>query len=134
MKKPSRKTTRKKPAARGATGRPGAPGPPGIEEVWRHVDRFCRALWNKHLDAEPPNTLAEAITTLRDEDVLPAHEANMMHTIRTLRNLLVHENVVFGEHETTIAQAAWEIVRAWAGRREKALWRRTMTLCGARTG
>ncbi len=117
-----------------AVGRTRTPAPPapaalGIEEAWRYVDRFCRALWVKHLDAEPPISLAESITTLRDRELLPAHEANMMHTIRALRNLVVHENLDFGEHETAIARAAWEIVRAWAEQREREAWHLTLKMC-----
>ncbi len=29
-----------------------------IEDAWRYVDRFCRALWVKHLESEPPQSLA----------------------------------------------------------------------------
>ncbi len=103
----------------------------GIEEAWRYVDRFCRALWNTHLDTGSPASLAEAITALRDEQIIPAHEANMMHTIRSLRNMVVHEDVDFGDHENAIARAAWEIIRAWGERHERALWRATMTMCTA---
>ena len=38
-----------------------------IEEAWRYVDRFCRGLWNKEMKTESPSSLADAITTLRDE-------------------------------------------------------------------
>ncbi len=103
-----------------------------IEDAWRYIDRFCRAVWGKHLDDDLPQSLAEIITTLRDEQLLPAHEANMMHTIRALRNLVVHENLEFGEHETTIARAAWHIVQDWAEGCERDLWRLTMTMCGGR--
>ncbi len=102
----------------------------GIQDAWRYVDRFCRALWVKHLQADPPSSLAEIITALRDEELIPAHHANMMHTIRTLRNQLVHENVDFGEHETTIAQAAWQIIRAWAESNEREAWKLAVTACG----
>ncbi len=104
----------------------------GIEEAWRYVDRFCRALWVKHMETNPPGSLAEAITALRDQELIPVHEAGMMHTIRALRNLLVHEDVVFGEHETTIARAAWQIVRAWADEREREAWRLTLSMCERR--
>ena len=124
------------PASRRATGggRTRTPAPPasaalGIEGAWRYVDRFCRALWVKHLKSEPPTSLAELITTLRDRELLPAHEANMMHTIRALRNLVVHENLDFGDHETAIARAAWEIVRAWAEQREREAWRLALKMC-----
>ena len=111
---------------------PAAPTLLGIEEAWRYIDRFCRVLWDKHLETEPPSSLAEIITALRDEEILPVHEANMMHTIRSLRNLVVHENLDFGDHEITIARAAWQIVRAWAQQREGELWRLTMRLCSRR--
>ena len=101
----------------------------GIEGAWRYVDRFCRALGVKHLESDPPTSLAELITTLRGRELLPAHEANMMHTIRALRNLVVHENLDFGEHETAIARAAWEIVRTWAEQREREAWRLTLKMC-----
>ncbi len=124
------------PVTRRATGggRTRTPAPPasaalGIEGAWRYVDRFCRALWVQHRKSEPPTSLAELITTLRDQELLPAHEANMMHTIRALRNLVVHENLDFGDHETAIARAAWEIVRAWAEQREREAWRLTLKMC-----
>ena len=100
-----------------------------IEDAWRYVDRFCRALWVKHLESEPPQSLAEAITQLRDEELIPTHEAGMMHTIRALRNQVVHENLDFGAYEITIARAAWEIVRAWAERQERKTWRLTLERC-----
>ena len=53
----------------------------------------------------------------------------MMHTIRSLRNLVVHENLDFGENETAIARAAWEIVRAGAEKREGEAWRLTLKMC-----
>ena len=119
---PRKKRTRKAPVPKSL----------GIEEAWRYVDRFCRALWNKHMETGPPTSLAEAITTLRDQELIPAHEANMMHTIRSLRNLVVHENLDFGDHETTLARVAWQIVRAWAEQREGEAWRLTVTMCARR--
>ena len=104
----------------------------GIEDAWRYIDRFCRAIWIKHLGNDTPSSLAEAITALRDEELVPPHEANMMHTIRSLRNMVVHEDVNFGEHENAIARAAWEIIRAWAERRERNLWSATASMCGRR--
>ncbi len=109
-----------------------APAPLGIEDAWRYVDRFCRALWVKHMETQPPASLAEAITVLRDEELVPAHEAGMMHTIRTLRNLLVHEVFVFGDHESMIVQAAWQIIRVWAEQEEEDAWRLAITMCTGR--
>ena len=130
--------TSPKPATKtkktGQTRRKAAPGPKdlGIEEAWRYIDRFCRALWVKHTHTDPPASLAEAITALRDREVIPAHEAGMMHTVRALRNTLVHEDVVFGEHETAVARAAWQIVRAWAEEREREAWHLALSMCDRR--
>jgi hypothetical protein len=129
-RKPSAKAAapRKKTTARKAA----SPPAPDIEEAWRYVDRFCRALWVKHVQSEPAGSLAELIIALRDRDVVPVHETNMMHTIRSLRNQVVHENVDFGEHETTIAQAAWHIIRAWAEATEAEAWLLTVNVCAKR--
>ncbi len=99
-----------------------------IEEIWRHVDRLCRAMWLSQFKEPAPSSLAEIISTLRDEQVVPAHEANMMHTIRAFRNLVVHEDAAFGKHETVIARAAWEIVGTWARRHKLAAWRQMLKL------
>ncbi len=132
-----KRSRKERPGRAGATRRSARARPPtptalGIEEVWRYVDRFCRAFWVKHMEGDPPSSLAEIITTLRDEQFLPGHEANMMHTIRSLRNMLVHENVAFGAHETTIARAAWQIIAEWAEQREGNLWRLTINMCAGR--
>lgn len=121
-----------KASKRGVKAPAPAPSDLGIEDAWRYVDRFCRAMWNKHVGDESPSSLAEAITALRDEELVPAHEANMMHTIRSLRNMVVHEDVDFGEHENAIARAAWAIIRAWGERRERDLWNATNTMCAQR--
>ena len=129
------KSTPKRPRKTAVKRKPKAPATPkdlGILDAWHYVDRFCRALWVKHLKADPPSSLAEIITALRDEELIPAHHANMMHTIRSLRNLLVHENVAFDEHETMIALAAWHIIREWAQKHEAEAWRLTMTVCERR--
>ncbi|TDJ07346.1 MAG: DUF4145 domain-containing protein [Deltaproteobacteria bacterium] len=100
-----------------------------IEDAWRYVDRFCRALWMEHMEEEPPHSLAQMITQLRDQELIPAHEAGMMHTIRAMRNHVVHENLEFGEYELTIARSAWEIVRTWAERQARKAWRLTLQMC-----
>jgi hypothetical protein len=129
--KPVRKTTKKaaKKTRKKATA---VPKDLGIEEAWRYIDRFCRALWVEHMHTDPPGSLAEAITAMRDQGLVPAHEAGMMHNIRAMRNMLVHEDVVFGEHETTIARAAWQIVRAWAVECEPEAWHLVSSMCDRR--
>jgi len=126
------RTTHKKKKKKTSRTTKSAPATLGIEEAWRYVDRFCRALWNKRMNGEQPASLAEIITTLRDQQLLPAHEANMMHTIRSLRNMLVHENVRFGEDEKVIVRAAWQIIRRWADRKERQAWQLTVDVCRAR--
>ena len=130
-RRPKTDPTARRAVSRGRTRVPASPTSTAleIEDAWRYVDRFCRSLWLKHLESEPPVSLAESITSLRDRELLPAHQANMMHTIRALRNFVVHENLDFGDHETTIARAAWDIVRAWAEKREREPWRKTLQLC-----
>ena len=97
-----------------------------IEEIWRRVDRLCRAIWSASYEDPAPSSLAEIIGTLRDEKVLPHHQANMMHTIRAFRNAIVHEDAKFGRHETVIARSAFEIVSAWARRDVSAAWRKML--------
>ena len=128
-RKPARtpRTSRAKKAA----GR-SRPALPDIEEAWRYVDRFSRALWVKHTQTDPPGSLAELIIALRERDLVPVHQTNMMHTIRTMRNQVVHENVDFGEHETAIAQAAWQIIRDWAEATEAEAWKLTVNVCTQR--
>jgi hypothetical protein len=134
---PKRASKKKKPAAtaparRKTAARKAPPPAPGIEDAWRYVDRFSRALWVKHTQTDPPGSLAELIMALRERDVVPVHQTNMMHTIRALRNQVVHEVVDFGDHETTIAQAAWQIIRAWAEATEAEAWKLTVNVCANR--
>lgn len=53
------------------------------------------------------------------------HQANMMHTIRGLRNAYVHEDIHMGQREMAIAQGAWDIIHEWAESHEGELGRRT---------
>ncbi len=121
----------KPPAKRPSTRRPSRSGL-SVEGAWRCVDRLCRAVWPRHHDDPPPQSLADLITTLRDEEVIPANEANMMHTIRSLRNLVVHESLEAGDHETTVAQAAWANVERWAQKQERQAWKAASAACSDR--
>ncbi len=96
-----------------------------IEAFRNHLDRFCKALAQKHKGPAGKNHLAALILALTDQGIVPMHQANMMHTIRSLRNAYVHEHIRMGSREMAIAQAAWDIIREWAEREEKELWRRT---------
>lgn len=112
----------------------GYPAPPtSIEALWKHLDRFCKALAGKHNISNGKNGLAALISTLTDNGAVPMHVANMMHTIRGLRNAYVHDDVPIGRRETVIAQAAWDIIREWAESHEGELWRRTRDTGGGAT-
>lgn len=131
--RPTAKRATTRPTSRGAARRASsAAADLSIEEAWRYVDRLCRAIWAHHRTDEPPQSLADVITTLRDGELVPAHESNMMHTIRSLRNLVVHESLRFGDHETTVSRAAWQIIRAWAQKQEREAWKATVAACGPR--
>jgi hypothetical protein len=114
------------PTARKKTTRKTAPKQLSIEETWRRVDRLCRAIWSAHYEDAAPSSLAVIISTLRDEKLVPHHEANMMHTIRAFRNIVVHEDANFGTHETVIARAAFEIIGTWAKRDARGAWRKML--------
>lgn len=99
-------------------------GPPvAIEHLYNQLDRFCKAVWAKHESTTAPDTLNALISTLSKHGIVPRHQANMMHTIRKLRNLYVHEHVGIGTKETVMVQAAWDIIREWAESHESELWR-----------
>jgi hypothetical protein len=127
-KKPARKKPARKKPARKSRKKLMASSL-SIEDAWRYVDRFCRVVWAQHNGEEPPKSLAALINALRDDGCVPPHEASMMHSLRVLRNFVVHENLDFGEHELAIARAAWEIVRAWAEQRERKAWQLALELC-----
>jgi len=96
-----------------------------IEALWKHLDRFCKALVDKHRISNGKKGLAVLISTLTDRGAVPMHQANMMHTIRGLRNAYVHDDMPMGKRETLIAQAAWDIIREWGESHEEELWRRS---------
>lgn len=100
-------------------------GAASIETLWKHLDRFCKALGNKHKISNGKNGLAALISAITDHGAVPMHQANMMHTIRALRNAYVHDGIPMDRRETVIAQAAWDIIREWAESHEGELWRRT---------
>ena len=90
-----------------------------------HETGASPVLVERHKLPNGKNGLAAVISALSDRGVVPMHEANMMHTIRGLRNAYVHEHFPMGTRETAIAQAAWDIIREWAELHEGELWRLT---------
>jgi hypothetical protein len=96
-----------------------------IEALRNRLDRFSKGLLEKSKVPSGKNGLAALISALSDLGIVPLHQANMMHTIRGLRNAYVHEHVPMKARETAVAEAAWDIIREWAELHEAELWRRT---------
>jgi hypothetical protein len=97
---------------------------PSIEAFRNHLDRFCKKLLENRPNSRR-NGLAALISELSDRGVVPLHQANMMHTIRALRNAYVHEHIDMGDRERTIAKAAWAIITEWAEKHQPEPWRLT---------
>jgi len=101
-------------------------GPLSIEDLRNQLDRFCKALSAKHKFAGTTDTLAARISALADRGIIPLHQANMMHTIRSLRNAYVHDHILIGPPETVIARTAWEIITEWAESHQPEVWHRVI--------
>lgn len=99
--------------------------PLDFREMRSRIIRFCRGLWKAKKKVEPRLSVTPLISALRDERLLPAHQANMMLTICGLRNVLEYEDVAFGHREHQVGQAAWSIIEDWANATEPDLWRPT---------
>lgn len=115
------------PAAR-ASDRPivsEAAGPRPLDRSWRHIDRFARRLWGAKMKEKAPMSLAAVLTRLRDDEIISSHAANMMHTVRGLRNEQVHGDSVFGRREYELAALAYGIVEEWAKSSYGSLWAET---------
>lgn len=84
-----------------------------IEKIRTQVVRICRQVWSDKKSGAPPHSISVVINSLRNENLLPSHQANMMLTLCNLRNAYIYESVELGNRETTIAANAWEIVSEW---------------------
>ncbi len=89
------------------------------------LDRFCTGLWEKRGSGQKPDGLAALIAELSDRGAIPMHQANMMHTVRALRNAYVHDHIRIGPREAAVLDGAWGIIHDWAEGCERGLWRRT---------
>jgi hypothetical protein len=112
---------RRQSRASSADGGSPAPSP---EEMRNQLDRFCSDLWEKRGSGPKPDSLAALIGGLSDSGAIPMHQANMMHTIRGLRNVYVHDHIRLGPREAAVLENAWGIIRDWAEDREGKVWRR----------
>jgi hypothetical protein len=90
-----------------------------IEKARTEIVRICRALWEKSIDAERPRGHAAIIIELRNQEIIPAHIANMMLTVSGIRNSHVYELLEIRERELAIATNAQSIIRDWCLERLK---------------
>ena len=91
-----------------------------VERMRTEIVHRCQELWGRARKETPPESVSAFITTLREDKVIPRHQANMMLTICNLRNVYVWDRVPFGDREKAVASAAWEIIDEWwKGRRGK---------------
>ncbi len=97
-----------------------------IESLYCHLDRFCKALFYNKKSVKESGNLTVLISELCDLGFIPPHEANMMHTIRKLRNTYVHEHISMGPNEIAIALGAWGIIKGWAESFEPEIWQQAM--------
>jgi hypothetical protein len=84
-----------------------------IEKARTEIVRICRALWEESIDAERPRGHAAIIVELRNQEIIPAHIANMMLTVSGIRNSHVYELLELRERELVIATNAQAIIRDW---------------------
>ena len=70
-----------------------------IEHALTEIVRMCHNVWNEHKHDFPPHSISLVINTLKSENILPSHQANMMLTLCNLRNVYVYENMQLGLRE-----------------------------------
>lgn len=84
-----------------------------VEHARTDVVRICSEIWRKHKQGPAPHSISVLINSLRADEFLPTHQANMMLTLCGLRNVYVYENVKIGPRETEIARRAASIIEEW---------------------
>jgi hypothetical protein len=85
-----------------------------VEGMRTAIVRICQELIKKNgMEPPPSRGVAALINMLKDENLIPRHQANMMMTICNLRNVYVWDGVLFGEREKAVATAAWGIIEEW---------------------
>jgi Domain of unknown function (DUF4145) len=69
------------------------------------------------LEPKLDRNLYQWITDLQAKGVIPRPVADMMHTIRTLRNNVAHSNHLFNKHDRTVLESAWLSVQEWCAQK-----------------
>ena len=84
-----------------------------IEKMRTKIVRMCYELWKNEKGVDVPRSISRVINILKDETLLPRHQANMMLTLCNLRNVYVYERLEMGRSERIVATGAWDIVSQW---------------------
>ena len=84
-----------------------------IEKMRTKIVRMCHELWQNEKGVDAPRSISRVINILKDENLLPWHQANMMLTLCNLRNVYVYEGLEMGHSERIVATGAWAIVSQW---------------------
>jgi len=84
-----------------------------IEHTRTQIVQICRQVWAKRKPETPPHSISVLINTLKGDNLLPSHQANMMLTLCNLRNVYVYGDVAMGRREVDIAINALGIVEEW---------------------
>jgi len=84
-----------------------------IERVRTEIVRICLSLWRSEIKEIPPRSISQLINSLKEKDILPRHQANMMLTLCGLRNIFVYDQINLGKRELLVAQNAWNIISDW---------------------
>jgi len=90
-----------------------------IETLRTQIVRICRQIWSDHKNEPPSPSISIIINSLKSDNVIPFHQANMMLTLCNLRNVYVYEELKLGKRESAIASNAWSIVSDWWGQYSK---------------
>lgn len=85
-----------------------------IRDMRDHVVRFCRLIASAKILETAQNGVSRLISELRDSDLIPSHQSNMMLTICGLRNSYSYEKIDLGQNEIAVIKGAWAIIQEWA--------------------
>lgn len=84
-----------------------------LYEVRRKILSACQNLWKTKFNQTPSASLPAMVNELKQYEIIPPHQANMMLTLNGLRNSFEHDGLELGEEEVLIANNAWKIVDRW---------------------
>ncbi len=92
-----------------------------VEKIRTKIVHMCHELWKNEKGVDVPRSISRVINILKDENLLPRHQANMMLTLCNLRNVYVYERLEMGHSERIIATGAWDIVSQWWERTDRGM-------------